>query len=356
MGIAAPEDPLEAEGLPAGFENRSIRRRLLGVAGVLLAVGLVAAFAPGLGELRRRLDAARPAWLLVGMALEVLSCLSYLLVFRPVFCERMSRRTAYELAMSELAVGSLLPASGATGLAFGAWALRRVGMPGGQIARRTVAFFIITSAVNFAAVAVVGLAMWLGAGPHRSALLTLLPAALAITVMVAVALVGWRMPRLGGRKWHHRAIDAVADGTREAGHVLRRGDWRVYAGAIGYWAFDNAVLWAAMRAFGGAPAVTLVIMGYLIGQLGGLIPLPGGVGGIDGGLLGTLVVYGLPLATVAAAVLAYRVILFWVPLILGGPAFFALRRGLKNPARSDICDPLVAARPVAGPAARGGHQ
>ena len=55
-------------------------------------------------------------------------------------------------------------------------------------------------------------------------------------------------------------------------------------------------------------------MGYLIGQLGGLLPLPGGIGGIDGGLFGALVVYGTPAATTAAAVLAYRVILFWLPL------------------------------------------
>ena len=56
-------------------------------------------------------------------------------------------------------------------------------------------------------------------------------------------------------------------------------------------------------------------MGYLIGQLGGLLPLPGGVGGIDGGLIGTLIVYGAPAAATAAAVLAYRVILFWLPLL-----------------------------------------
>ena len=37
-------------------------------------------------------------------------------------------------------------------------------------------------------------------------------------------------------------------------------------------------------------------MGYLIGQIGGLLPIPGGVGGIDGGLIGTLIVYGAPAA------------------------------------------------------------
>jgi uncharacterized membrane protein YbhN (UPF0104 family) len=81
----------------------------------------------------------------------------------------------------------------------------------------------------------------------------------------------------------------------------------------------------------------VILMGYLIGQLGGLLPLPGGLGGIDGGLLGTLVVYGTPVATTAAAILAYRVILFWLPLIIGGIAFASLRRGLNRPDRPDLC-------------------
>jgi uncharacterized membrane protein YbhN (UPF0104 family) len=203
-----------------------------------------------------------------------------------------------------------------------------------------VAFFLLKSGANFVAVAVVGLAMWLGVGPHRSALLTLLPAALAAASILAVVLVGRRVHG-GGRRWYQRALDAVADGTREAGRILGRGDWRVIAGSLGYWAFDNAVLWAALRAFGEAPAVTLVLMGYLIGQLGGLLPLPGGLGGIDGGLLGTLIVYGLPAAAVGAALLAYRVILFWIPLLLGGPAFLGLRRALRDPDRPDICDPFA---------------
>ena len=110
-------------------------------------------------------------------------------------------------------------------------------------------------------------------------------------------------------------------------------------GAVGYWAWDNAVLWATFHAFGIAPPITVILLGYLIGQLGGLLPLPGGLGGIDGGLIGTLIVYGAPAAGTAAAVLAYRVILFWLPLVLGGTAFAALRNGLDDPDRPDLCDP-----------------
>lgn len=80
-------------------------------------------------------------------------------------------------------------------------------------------------------------------------------------------------------------------------------------------------------------------MGYLIGQLGGLLPIPGGLGGLDGGLLGALVVYGLPAAPAAAAILAYRLILFWLPLLLGGTAFASLRRSLQHAERLDLRDP-----------------
>jgi uncharacterized protein (TIRG00374 family) len=124
--------------------------------------------------------------------------------------------------------------------------------------------------------------------------------------------------------------------------ILRSRDLPVVAGAIGYWAFDNAVLWATFQAFGADVPISIVMMGYLIGQLGGLLPLPGGVGGIDGGLIGTLIVYGAPAAPTAAAVLAYRVILFWLPLIGGAIAFTFLRRALDRAERPDLCQPIPA--------------
>jgi uncharacterized membrane protein YbhN (UPF0104 family) len=333
------------EPLPNELDARRLRRRALQVGGLLVVVGLVAWFAPGLGEVRDRLGDARPGWLAIAVVLELLSCLSYVLMFKPVFCPRMSWRTSYELGMSELAVGSIVPASGAGGLALGAWALRKGGMPGEEIARRSVAFFVLKSAVNFVAVVVVGVLMWLGVGPHRSVLLTLVPAALAALALAVVPLIGLLPARPlavehGWRRWLALATTALGAGVREAGRILRRRDWRVIAGSIGYWAFDNAVVWACFHAFGESPPLTLVLMGYLIGQLGGLLPIPGGIGGIDGGLIGAMIVYGLPAAATAAAVLAYRVILFWLPLLLGGIAFSQLRKGLDDPSRPDLCDPL----------------
>ena len=218
------------------------------------------------------------------------------------------------------------------------------GDPDETIARRSVAFLEIKSAVNFVAVAVIGALMAVGVlGPQRSLLLTALPAALSVTFLVAVAALsllgpgedpGERASRM--RRAMHAAREAIGTGTGEALSLLRRPDPRLLAGAIGYWAFDNAVLWATFHAVGADVPLSVIAMGYLIGQLGGILPLPGGVGGIDGGLVGALVVYGAPAADAAAAVLAYRIILFWLPLLVGGAAFALLLRALGREERAEL--------------------
>jgi uncharacterized protein (TIRG00374 family) len=331
--------------LPAEFAPRRLARRILQIAAVLAVAGLVLLLAPGLGHVRHVLTQARPGWVAFAVVLEALSCASYVLMFRPVFCRNMPWRTSWEIGLAELGAGSIVPASGAAGLALGAWILRQGGMPAEQIARRSVAFFLIKSSVNFVAVAVVGTVMALGlAGSDQPLWLTAVPAAGATLVIAAVLLV----PRLGaGREvtaeagrmrraiWQVRR--ALVGGTAEAVQIVRSRNALVIAGSVGYWAFDNAVLWAAFHAFGYAPPVTVVLMGYLIGQLGGLLPLPGGLGGIDGGLIGTLIVYGTPAAVTTAAVLVYRTILFWLPLALGAVAFISLRRGLNQPDRPELC-------------------
>jgi uncharacterized membrane protein YbhN (UPF0104 family) len=271
-------------------------------------------------------------------------------MFGPIFCTGLSWRRSWQIGGSSLAMGSLVPASGAAGLALGAWVLHRGGMDGPRIARRSVAFFLIKSGVNFLAVAVLGAVMALGLlGPDLSPWLTAFPAAIATLALGAVVAI----PRLGPgaplgpnasrlRRGTSAARRAVIDGTGEALQILRSGNRRVLAGSVGYWAFDNAVLWATFHAFGVSPPLTVILIGYLIGQLGGLLPIPGGIGGIDGGLIGTLIVYGAPAAGTAAAVLAYRVILFWLPLVVGGIAFNALRRDMPSGGELASCATALA--------------
>jgi uncharacterized membrane protein YbhN (UPF0104 family) len=338
--------------LPREFQLRTLRRRALqaiAALGVLLAVFLLA---PGLGQVRDQLAGGDPGWLALATVLEGLSFLSYILMFGPIFCTGLNWRRSWQIGGSELAMGSLVPASGAGGLALGAWVLHRGGMDGRRIARRSVAFFLIKSGVNFLAVAVLGTVMALGlVGPHLSFWLTAFPAVMATLTIGAVAAI----PRMGPgratgpddsrlRRGLTATRRAIIDGTAEALQIVRSGNARVLAGSIGYWAFDNAVLWATFHAFGVSLPLAVILMGYLIGQLGGLLPIPGGIGGIDGGLIGTLIVYGAPAAGTAAAVLAYRVILFWLPLIVGGIAFAALRRDMPGSYELASCAPAIAAQ------------
>jgi len=340
-----PIDQTADVTMPEEFEPRRLARRTLQIVALLAVVGLVLLLAPGLGEVRDLLTEARPEWVALAVVFEAMSCVSYVLMFRPIFCHSMPWRTSWEIGLAELGAGSIIPASGAGGLALGAWILREGGMPAQRIASRSVAFFLIKSSVNFIAVAVLGTVMALGLlGPDLSPWLTAVPAAGALLVIAAVLVV----PRLGvgapvaadagrTRGAMREVRKALVGGAGEAVQIVRSRNLLVIAGALGYWAWDNAVLWATFQAFDFSPPITVILLGYLIGQLGGLLPLPGGLGGIDGGLIGTLIVYGTPAAATAAAVLVYRVILFWLPLLMGAVAFISLRRGLNRPDRPDLC-------------------
>jgi uncharacterized membrane protein YbhN (UPF0104 family) len=342
---ARPIEPPEAIELPSDFQPRRLLRRAVPVVLLLVALGLVVLLAPGLGSVRDRLAGGDPLWLGLAIVFEALSCTSYVLMFRPVFCNHMPWRTSWEISWASLAVGSIVPASGAAGLALGGWILHEGGMPAERIARRSVAFFLIKSSVNFVAVAILGTVCAVGLfGPDLSLWLTALPAALSILLIGIVVLV----PRLGpgpdppddaGRVRHGMtaARRALVVGTAEAIALIRARDPLLLVGAIGYWAWDNAVLWATFNAFGAAPELSVILLGYLIGQLGGLLPIPGGIGGIDGGLIGTLIVFGAPADQTAAAVFAYRLILFWMPLSIGGLAFLSLKRSLDRADRPELC-------------------
>jgi hypothetical protein len=158
---------------------------------------------------------------------EAMSCVSYVLLFRPIFCHSMPWRTRLG-DRSELGAGSIVPASGAGGLA-PAWILREGGMPAQRIASRSVAFFLIKSSVNFIAVAVLGTVMAVVlVGPDLSLRLTAVPAAGAMLVIAGVLAV----PRLGPgaavsadagrtRKAMREVREALVGGTTEAVQMVR---------------------------------------------------------------------------------------------------------------------------------------
>ncbi|MGA2009534.1 MAG: YbhN family protein [Solirubrobacteraceae bacterium] len=348
--------------MPDDLHPRHLVVRVLEIAALIAVVAIAIGALPGLGEVKSRLTHAGPGSVAAVVVAEIGSCLGYVLVFRSTFCAQMSWGLSYEIAMAEQAANSLLPAGGAGGLALGVWALRQAGMPATHIARRTVAFFVVTSAANFLTLVVVGLAMFAGilAG-SQSALLTLVPALITALGVIGVIL----SPRLlralerrasaaadrtpagsaptgRARRALRAALGTLADGLEQAIVLLRGHSFGIVAGSFSYMAFDIAALGLAFAAVGHTPAFGVLVLGYLIGQLGNLVPLPGGVGGTEGALIGTFALYGANLTGATAAVLIYRLFQLLVPALLGAPAFAMLRRRLMRADKPAlVCQPLA---------------
>ena len=325
--------------MPEELSTTHLRTRLLQLAVLIVVVALAIWLTPGLGSLRRRLGHADPAWLVVAAVAELLSALSYVVVFRYVFCARMSWRLSYRIGMAEQAANSLLPAGGAGGLALGAWALSKGGMKAEHIARRTVAFFILTSLPNFVTLILFAIGCAIGA-------------VVCIALVLALPRIRARLARHRDasqtkagriRRWSRRGIDVLADGVLDTVWLIRDRPLGVLSGAIGYMAFDIVAIGACFQAFGYFPPVGVLVVAYLIGQLGGLLPLPGGIGGIELGLVGSFAVFNVPVAASAAAVLAYRVLQLWIPAILGTLAFVQLRDLLhgRQEEAATMCEPLA---------------
>jgi uncharacterized membrane protein YbhN (UPF0104 family) len=346
--------------MPDALSPRHLRRRLVQLGLLVVAIALVVWLTPGLGPLRSRLGHASAPWLAAAGVVELLSMLSYVVIFRAVFCARMSWRLSYQIGMAEEAANSLLPAGGAGGLALGAWALSRRGLSADHIARRTVAFFFLTSLANVGSVPLFALGFAAGLFPGDSVPWFTYGFGIAATLAIALTVAAPRFyhrfaarraPLRAGagrlRRWARDAVDALGNGASDTLSLLRQRPVPVLAGSLGYMVFDIAALGASFAAFGRSPDFGVLVFGYLIGQLGGLVPLPGGIGGTEGGLIGTFALYHVPVSASAAAVLAYRALQLWLPGILGSIAFIRLRSTLREePKPETICEPLAEPLPV----------
>jgi uncharacterized membrane protein YbhN (UPF0104 family) len=324
-----------SEPLPKELSTKRFRRSaLLALAAAAVLTALIALL-PGLTALRTSFAGAQPSWIGLAALLEVCSCLSYVLVFRAVFCRRMSWRTGGELGLAEEAANSLLSVGGAGGLALGAWVLRRRGVPSDQIGRLTIAFFLITSAANVGFLVLCGLALAVGLanGPDDPRLLGGVPALVGIAGIILTLAIGAFASRVGASTSSSRlrtTLTAIEGGVAVAIEQLRSPVALI--GSAGYMLFDIAVLAVCFRAFDlPLPPLVALMLAYIIGQLGGLVPLPGGAGGLDLGLIGALTLYGSTAADATVAVLAYRALYLVVPAGVGLPALASLRRQLARP-------------------------
>ena len=134
--------------------------------------------------------------------------------------------------------------------------------------------------------------------------------------------------------------------------LLHGGSWTSVLGVLAYLGFDALVLWTAFLAIHAhpVPGFAIVIMAYIIGALGGSIPLPASIGTV-GGIAGMLILYGVAHNAAIAAVLLHQAIGLLVPLTGGGIAYAILSRRVgpiirsaRNPAQAGQDPPGIANR------------
>jgi uncharacterized protein (TIRG00374 family) len=140
------------------------------------------------------------------------------------------------------------------------------------------------------------------------------------------------------------AAERMAGWVSDTEAVIASGNLRLL-GSVAYLLLDIAALWACLRAVGETPPVVALVAGYQIGYLSNLIPIPGAIGVLDGGLLGALVLYGLPAAPTATAVILYHAVALWLPTAGGTAGFLALRRALTSRSLSASSPTASAASP-----------
>jgi uncharacterized protein (TIRG00374 family) len=328
----------------ASFWRRH-RRAAIGVLGIAVVVSAVVVLAPhlvGLGATLRRLRRGHVGWLGLGVAFEACSLLSQVVLFRGVFAKpgnRIGWANSAQITLAGAAATKLVAAAGAGGVAVTVMGLRGYGLSAAEVANGMFCFEILLYGVYMAALAVVGLALWFGVlSGSRATGLTLIPAALGVVViLVALSILlfngrvtGWLERRRG--RWVHRAA-AVSDSMHAAMlsalAMVRRGD-RAVLGAVGYWGFDIAALWASYRAFGHPPPGGVLILGYFVGTTANVLPLPGGIGGVEGGMIGAFAGMHVSASLATVAVLGYRTVSYWLPTLPGWIAWAHLRRSVAR--------------------------
>ena len=287
---------------------------------------------PGLQGVATTLSHMQTQWILVAILLEVLSCASYVVAFLQVF-ERAPFRLGARVALSEEAFGAAVSLGGVGSLAVGAWLLVERGAPAGRIAQRSAVLFLYTSAINVITLILAGLGLFLGLPGPDNPLLSIVPAAVGALVMVLFLLLPRYVDRIvqriePGRL--HTFLTETAASVRDTERLVFHPRWPIL-GAIGYLWFDIAVLFACFAAAGHKPPVAPVVLAYQIGYLSNFIPVPGGIGVLDGSMIGMLVLYGVGGTVATAATLAYHAISLWVPAIWGTIAFVVLQKTKKQP-------------------------
>jgi uncharacterized membrane protein YbhN (UPF0104 family) len=306
---------------------------LVAGAAVLAAAALLGvAWAAGFGEVLHLLR--RPGWSWLGIAVlaETAAYLGYTGAYREV----VRAESGPELEVPKAAA---LVASGfgvflqAGGFALDRAALRRAGLPEKEARRRVLGLEALEYAV-LAPAATVAAVVVLARNLPVSGSLTL-PWVIALPVGATLALTAvYHRRRLEGpgpiRRRIGYGLSALELVLRMARQPARHG--LAFLSMALYWAGDIFCLWATLHAFEATtPPVSQLVVGYATGYAITRRALPlGGAGLVEALLPLSLGWVKIALAPAVLAVVAYRSINLWLPMIAALGALPSLRR-LERP-------------------------
>jgi uncharacterized protein (TIRG00374 family) len=339
--------------------RKAVSRALIGAA-VIVVAAVAIAHLDDVEELLERVERGDPAWLAVAIGFEVLSFAGYVVLTRVVHRPRAPRLdwpACTELTLAGVVATRVFSAGGAGGIAFTAWVLHRAGMSARTAARRLTAFMILLYSLYIGALVLGGLLVVSGVMPDVPSLLGV--AALVVGGLVTVGAVAiLRVPgdlerraaelaersgRVGRIAARLAPVPQVAgNGARLALSIARERPSVALWPAM-WWAFDVATLWACFEAFGAAPPAGTIVLCYFLGQLGNLLPLPGGVGGTEGGMVGAFAASGVDAGLALLAVVSYQVVSTYLPALPGLLSYLDLRRRIRAWAAADaaVLDPAA---------------
>ena len=329
-----------------------------GVLLVALAVGIFGVL-PRLGGLTRDaagLRHARPAFLVAAVVAQTVSLGCYALLYRRVLAAlgaRVRFRLVADVVLATFFISHLTPFGSATGTLVNVNTLEADGV---AAATTSEAIGLTSLMSTVALIALFGIGFVATAGRHVShTYLTIAGIALALVVAVlAVVLVIGAHPEIAGRagRWaasvarHVRpSIDPekVAETSRRLASLARsaltgRAFLASSALASADLLFDLLSLDLVFLALRYQPGFGPLAVAYAAANIASAIPVtPGGLGVIEVTLVAITVGFGAPRPTAVLAVIGYRIVNYWLPLIPGAIAYLRVRlrrgaAGSTNPA------------------------
>ena len=142
-------------------------------------------------------------------------------------------------------------------------------------------------------------------------------------VVVLVVAIGWIIPVVKNAVAHFfkSFLQSFLQYRHRPTHLLMA----LFA-AVGVTVTNFAIFLIAAHAFNIDIGIAALFLAFTLGVvIGSTLPTPGGLGGVEAGIIAGLIARGVTPTSALAAAIAFRLVTYWLPLLVGTPAFFAAR-------------------------------